>query len=89
MRPGRLFYYRLLLQSEMDSNFTWIGPPTWLGCPCLPPKVVAKGEDVQGLRLCVLHLLGVCSNLGQGLKGGKQAHDDDVAPDRNNDIMSL
>ena len=88
MQPGRPFYYALLLEPEMDSNLTWIGPPTWLGRPCLPTKVVAKGEDVQGLPLCVVHLLGACSNLGQGPKGGKQVHDDDVAPGRNSDNMS-
>ena len=88
MRPGRPFYYTLLLEPEMSSNLTWIGPPTWLERPCLPPKMVAKGEDVQGLPLCVLHLLGACSNLPQGPKGEKQAHDDDVAPGKNNDSMS-
>ena len=70
MRPGRPFYYTLLLEHEMDSNLTWIGPPTWLGCPCLPPKVVARGEeDVQRLPLSILHPLGACSNSGQGPKG--------------------
>ena len=88
MRLWRPFYYTLLLEPEMDLNLTWIGPPTWLGRPCLPPKVVDKGEDVQGLPLCVLHLLGACSNLGQGPKGEKQAYDDDVAPGRNSDGMS-
>jgi hypothetical protein len=58
MRPGHLFYYRLLLEPEMDSNFTWIGPPTWLGWPWLPPKVVAKVEDVLEHLLGFLHLLG-------------------------------
>jgi hypothetical protein len=28
MWPRRPFYYRLLLDPEMDSNLTWIGPPT-------------------------------------------------------------
>ena len=87
-QPGGLFYYTLLLEPEMDSNLTWIGPPTWLGRPCLPPKVVAKGENIQGIPLCVLHLLGACSNLGQGPKGEKQAYDDNVAPGRNSDSMS-
>ena len=72
----------------MDSNLTWIGPSTWLGRPCLPSKVVAKGEDVQEPPLCVLHLLVACSNLVQVPKGEKQAHDDDVAPGRNRDSMS-
>ena len=44
----RPFYYRLLLEPEIDSNFTWIGPPTWLGRPYLPPKVESKEEDVLG-----------------------------------------
>jgi hypothetical protein len=57
MRPGHLFYYTLLLETEMDSNLTWIGPPTWLGRPCLPPKVVAKEEDILGHLLGVLYLL--------------------------------
>jgi hypothetical protein len=71
----------------MDSNLTWIGPPTLVAHPCLPPKVVANGEYVQGLPLCVLHLLGTCFILGQGPKGEKQAHGDDAAPDRNSDSM--
>jgi hypothetical protein len=64
MCPGRPFYYRLVLEPEMDSNLIWIGPPTWLGRPNLTPKVVAKEEDVLGHLLVVLHLLGACSNLG-------------------------
>jgi hypothetical protein len=52
----------------MDSNLIWIGPPTWLGRPCLTSKVVAKEEDVLGHLLGVLHLLGACSNLGLGPK---------------------
>ena len=68
IRPGRPFYYMLLLESEMDLNLTWIGPSTWLVRPCLPPKVVAKGEDVLGHLLGVLHLLGACSNLALGPK---------------------
>ena len=68
MRPGHPFYYMLLLEPEMDSNLTWIWPPTWLGRPCLPPKVVAKKDDVLGHLLGVLHLLGACSNLGLGPK---------------------
>jgi hypothetical protein len=64
MCPGRPFYYRLVLEPEMDSNFIWIGPPTWLGRPCLTPKVVAKEDDVLGHLLGILHLLGACSNLG-------------------------
>ena len=47
-QSGRPFYYTLFLEPEMDSNLTWIGPPTWLGRPCLPSKVVDKGEDVLG-----------------------------------------
>jgi hypothetical protein len=68
MRPGRPFYYTLLLKPEMDLNLTWIGSPTWLGHPCLLPMVVAKEEDVLGHLLGVLHLLGACSNLGLGPK---------------------
>ena len=68
MRPGHPFYYTLLLEPEMDSNLTWIGPPTWLGRPCLAPKVVAMEEDVLGHLLGVLHLLGACYNLGLGPK---------------------
>jgi hypothetical protein len=68
MRPERPFYYRLVLQPEIDSNLIWIGPPTWLGHSCLTPKVVAKEEDVLGHLLGVLHLLGACSNLGLGPK---------------------
>jgi hypothetical protein len=68
MRPRCPFYYRLVLEPEMDSNLIRIGPPTWLGHPCLTPKVVAKEEDVFGHLLGGLHLLGVCSNLGLGPK---------------------
>jgi hypothetical protein len=68
MRPGRPFYYRLVLKPEMDSNLIWIGPPTWLGRPCLTLKVVAKEEDVLEHLLGVLHLLGACSNVGLGPK---------------------
>ena len=68
MRPGRPFYYTLVLEPEMDSNSSWTGPPACLGRPCWPPKVVAKEEDVQGHLLGVLHLLGACSNLGLGPK---------------------
>jgi hypothetical protein len=68
MRPGRPFYYRLVLKPEMNSNLIWIGPPTWLGRPCLPPKVVAKEKDILCHLLGVLYLLEACSNLGLGLK---------------------
>jgi hypothetical protein len=68
MRPGGLFYYTLLLEPEIDSNLIWIGPPTWLGRPCLTPKVEAKEEDVLRYLLDVLHLFGACSNLGLGPK---------------------
>ena len=68
MRPGRPFYYTLVLEPEMDSNSNWTGPLAWLGRPCWPPKVVAKEEDVQGLSWWVLQDLGVCSNLGLGPK---------------------
>ena len=57
MRPGRPFYYTLVLEPEMDSNLSWTRPPAWLGRPCWPPKVVAKEEDVLGHLLGVLHLL--------------------------------
>jgi hypothetical protein len=49
MRSGRLFYYRLVLKAEENSNLNWTGPPAWLGRPCWPPKVVAKEEDIQRL----------------------------------------
>jgi len=38
----------------MDSNLTWIGPPIWLACPCLP----TKGEDILGNPLASLHMFG-------------------------------
>ena len=68
MRPRRLFYCRLVLTAKADSNSDWTRPLASLGCPCWPPKVVAKEEDVQGHLLGILHLLGVCSNLGLGPK---------------------
>jgi hypothetical protein len=68
MRSGHPFYYRLVLESEIDSNLIWIGPPTWLGRPYFPPKVVAKEKDVLGHLLGVLYLLGACSKLGLGPK---------------------
>jgi len=84
MQPGRPFYYKLLLKPEMDLSLTWIGPPTWIRHPCLPSKDVAKVEDVLGHLRGLLHLLGACSNLGQGPKGEYQAHDDNIAFGRNN-----
>ena len=68
MRPGRPFYYTLILVPEMNLNSNWTGPPVWLGHPCWPPKVVAKEEDIQGLPWWVPQVLGVCSHLGQGPK---------------------
>jgi hypothetical protein len=66
MRPGHPFYYRLVLEPEIDSNLILIGPPTWLGRPSLTPKVVAKEEDILGHLLGVLHLLGRVLQLGTG-----------------------
>jgi hypothetical protein len=68
MRLGRPFYYRLVREPEIDSNLIWFGPPTWLRCLCLTPKVVAKEEGVLRHLLGVFHLLGACSNLGLGPK---------------------
>jgi hypothetical protein len=68
MQPRRSFYYRLLLESEMDSDSSWTRPPAWLKHPCWPSKEVAKEEDVQDLPWCVLHLLGAGSLLGLGPK---------------------
>ena len=68
MRPGRQFYCKLVLKAEVDSNTCWTGRPTWLGRPCWPPKEVAMGKDVQWLPWYVLHMVGVCSNLGLGPK---------------------
>jgi hypothetical protein len=88
MRPECPFYYRLVLEPEMDSNLIWIGPPTWLRRPCLPPKVVAKEKYILGHILCVLYLLGVCSNLSLGRKCEYQANDDVVAPSKNSNRIS-
>ena len=49
MRPGRLFYYRLVLKAKVDSNSSWTRLLAWFGGPCWPPKEVAKEEDVQWL----------------------------------------
>jgi hypothetical protein len=70
MRLVRQFYCKLDQKAEADSNLNWTGPSAWLGRPCWPPKVVAKEENVQRLFWWVLHLLGVCSHLGQGSKDG-------------------
>jgi hypothetical protein len=35
-----------------------------------------KEEDIQGLSLCVLHLLIVCSNFGPSPKSEYEAHKD-------------
>ena len=64
------------------------GPPISLDAPYWPPKVVVKLEDVEEILFNVLHLPGSCSNLGQDPNGEYQAHDDDVAPGRNNDGLS-
>jgi hypothetical protein len=88
MHSRRPFYYRLVLEPEIDSNLIWIGPPTWLGRPYLTPKVVPKEEGVLGHLLGVLHLLGACFNLGLGPKCEQQAHDNAVAPDRNSGGIS-
>ena len=37
------------LEPEMDSNFTWIGSPTWFGRPCLPSKVVPRRRTSLGI----------------------------------------
>ena len=74
--------------AEADSNSDWTGPLAWLGRPCWPPKVVAKEEDVLCHLLGVLHLLGACSNLGQGPKNEYEAHEDDTAFDRNSGNLS-
>jgi hypothetical protein len=58
MRLGRPFYCRLVQKTEADSNSNWTRHPTCLGRPWLPPKVVAKVEDVLEHLLGVLHLLG-------------------------------
>jgi hypothetical protein len=67
---------------------TWHRLGLQLGLDALAGLLMAKEEDVQGLSWCVLHLLGVCSNLSQGSKGEHQAYDDIVAPGRNSDNMS-
>ena len=48
MHHGRLFYCRLVLKAEADSNSSWTRLPAWLGGPCWPPKEVAKVKDVLG-----------------------------------------
>jgi hypothetical protein len=55
---GVRFIAELVQKAEADSNLNWTGPPTWLGRPWLPPKVVAKVEVVLEHLLGVLHLLG-------------------------------
>jgi hypothetical protein len=64
------FWASILLQTGPAArdglNLIWIGPPTWLGRPCLTPKVVAKEEDVLGHLLCVLNFLGGVLQLRAG-----------------------
>ena len=84
--PWRPFYYRLLLEPEIDSNFTWIGPPTWLERPCLTPKVVAKREDMLGHLLGVLHFLVRAPTWAWF--PSVNACEDVIAPNKNSDRMS-
>ena len=57
MRPRRHFSCALLLDSEMDSNLTWIGPPTWIGlCACLV-LTLATRQKPHGDVLIILPFL--------------------------------
>jgi len=63
MRPGRHFWCRLLLYSEVDSNLSCFGPPpwglepdnfgpsTWLGKPCRSPSSLCHSPC---LAICIL-----------------------------------
>ena len=64
MRPGHWFLCGLLLDSEADSNSTWIGPPTRLGCPCwstTPPDSSPTSSSSSPWFLTIIKSLG--SNL--------------------------
>jgi hypothetical protein len=67
VRPRRPFYYRLLLEFEMDSNLTWIGPLTWIGCPCWPPNGQGGGCTRASL-VCSPSSWGMLQ-LGPGFQG--------------------
>ena len=61
MRPGRRFWCGLLLDSEADSNSTWIGPPTRLGCPCwstTPPNSSPTFSSSSPWFLTIIKSLG-------------------------------
>jgi len=64
LRPGHLFYYWMLLDSESDSKLNRFGPPPCLGRPCWSPKVVAKGKDILGHLWSPLHMFETSSNMG-------------------------
>ena len=64
MWPGHWFWCGLLLDSETDSNSTWIGPPTTLGCPCwstTPPNSSPTSSSSSQWFLTIIKSLG--SNL--------------------------
>ena len=51
-------------RGRLELRLDWASGLAWTSL--LPPKLVAKEEDVQGHLLDILHLLGACSNLGLG-----------------------
>ena len=64
MQPGHWFWCGLLLDSKADSNSTWIGPPTLLGCPCwstTPPNLSPTSSSSSLWFVTIIKSLG--SNL--------------------------
>ena len=59
--PGRLFYSRLVLEAESDSNLSWIEPLTWLGRPCWsssPPHLPPCTSWSSSMFLSMITSLG-------------------------------
>ena len=56
-----------VIRNRLEVDVVWAS--NWLGRPLLPPKVVAKVEDVLGHPEGVVHILEACSYLGRDPKG--------------------
>ena len=61
MWPGRQFWCGLLLHSEMDSNFSFFGPPPWR----LEPNQSRRASFMSWTPLLDSSLLMSCTNHGR------------------------